>query len=312
MNNWDCFGIGPLIWLVLSIFSFVAACVFFILLVQELEKKKSFVRAVNTAALDRVASAGKRRNPPSKKPSLANILEEWEGYVEEMEEKEGQIMEWVEDLSHDLKTPLGAIRGYTEIIQDQQANNAVESAHLKAILRLSAQMQEMLEDLSEVSRLRTLKDTSTWETLSFAELVMDNLHLYQNQLDNRGLDLKIEAINDLLLVKGNPRLLQRAIQNLLQNSIKYSPLGGEIKLALEREGLLAKMTLSNLTYGQTISSWEDLIGRHHRGKGHQEKGSGLGLPIVVSIAKLHEGSLQMLSIENGKASFILQIPLLKV
>lgn len=205
-----------------------------------------------------------------------------------------KMMDWVGDIAHDLKTPIGAIQGYAEILQETTRPGEDRLLrYTEAILSLGDRMQSMLENLSQISQVQAKNSEKEFELFSLSELVSDIVGLYRLKFQEKGLGLKMPVPKSLCLIRGYPAMVERAIQNVLQNAFQYSLPTGEVKVVIEWQQKWITLSISNSSRMPMETEWQRLYERYQTGTESLGTGSGLGLAIVKSVMELHEGDIRM-------------------
>jgi two-component system phosphate regulon sensor histidine kinase PhoR len=218
---------------------------------------------------------------------------------------------WVSDVAHELKTPLTALL----LVGDSLAAQ-VNSQNARLVERLQRELlrlQELVGDLLELSRLEnTLPGLGQRATLvdlpSLVEQVWANL---RPLADPRGIRLDLQAPAQLQ-VRGDSSRLHRALLNLLDNALRYSPDGGVVDVSLARRGDWCQIGVADQGSGLSEDDLLHLFERFYRGdparaRG-QRTGSGLGLSIVQQIAVTHGGRIQASNQPDGGALLELILP----
>lgn len=210
-----------------------------------------------------------------------------------------QLIEGVRNVSnaiaHDLRTPLAEVRARLESLlrraEGPEATLDEVAAAIGGIDRLIGIFNALLR-LAEIdSGLRR----AGFKTVDLAALVADTAELYGPAAEARGLSFTLETAPGLT-ADGDPSLLAQAVGNLLDNAIKYTPSGGNIRLGLVRDGANGvAITVTDTGPGLTEEERGRATDRFYRGDSSRSaaEGVGLGLSLVAAIAKLHGGSLRL-------------------
>jgi phosphoserine phosphatase RsbU/P len=223
-------------------------------------------------------------------------------------------------VSHDLKTPLTAIRGYAQLLARRckgpnQPNRAEILAQLERITRATGQMTDLLDELLDASRLQAgrpldLRRAAT-DLVALARQSVADL-----QRDGDDHDLRIEAAVPALVGDWDGPRLQRVLANLLSNAIKYSPDGGSITIRLERGRDLtgrpcARFSVRDQGLGIAPEDLPRLFERYFRGSNAAGRiqGTGLGLAGARQIVEQHDGSIEVVSRPGEGSTFTVQLPL---
>ncbi|WP_254933600.1 cell wall metabolism sensor histidine kinase WalK [Cyanobium sp. WAJ14-Wanaka] len=219
---------------------------------------------------------------------------------------------WVSDVAHELKTPLTALL----LVGDSLAGQ-VNSQNARMVERLQRELlrlQELVGDLLELSRLENITPGATARSgeVVLPELVEQVWQGLRPLADQRGVALELEPAPSLALQADRSRL-HRAVLNLLDNALRYSPDGGAITVAIEERSGWLQLRVSDQGPGLSEEDLDHMFERFYRGDPSRVRsprtGSGLGLPIVQQIAATHGGRIQAFNHPKGGAVLELTLPL---
>lgn len=241
-----------------------------------------------------------------RKKKLMGVLNAVENHISELEGGEQQMGKWVSEIAHDLNAPLGAIQGYAEILSQASVRLSAEDAqrYTEAILSLGERIQGLVDDLLQISLVRSGGQNEKFELLSLAELISDTVLLFKDRFLQNGLVLTMETPEDLCLMMGNPRLLQRMVQNFLENAMHYSRAGTMVEIRVRARKGEFEFSISNWSEGGEEGNLSHLFKRYERGMEASRQGAGLGLSIVKEIAELHQAQIAGFRAENGQTTFV--------
>lgn len=227
--------------------------------------------------------------------------------------------EFLSSVAHDLKTPLVAIQGMTQLTQRQlrhiespETEQAAErlEAVVTAARRMAGLVDEML-DLTQLQMGRALElDRREMDLVALAQSAIE-----QYQSLSTAHHFHLETHYHSLLVAYDPTRLERVIGNLLSNAVKYSPNGGTITVRIEREadtaGEWAILTVSDEGLGIPAADLPRIFERFHRGANvvGQLQGTGIGLASARQIVEQHGGAISVQSVEGAGSSFTIRLPL---
>jgi len=200
--------------------------------------------------------------------------------------------DFVTNVSHELRTPLTVMRGYLEILQDRpedELTGPFRRMHAQAI-----QMQAMLDDLLELSRLQSLDEQGEIEPVDVPAILMQIKE--QAQEISRGRhELQFQIDKDLHLL-GKRSDLESAFRNLVVNALKYTPGGGEISVLWSNGERGPSLAVSDTGIGIPRREIPRLTERFYRvgsDRGRESGGTGLGLAIVKHVLSAHDAQLEI-------------------
>lgn len=218
------------------------------------------------------------------------------------------IEDYVQTLTHEVKSPLSAIRGAAELLGEEMGPEQRER-FLANIRNEANRIQELVDRMLELTVLENLQGIDRLERLSFATLVRKVVESEQPALAKKGIDISSDVPSDLV-IRGAPFLLRQAVSNLLRNAIDFSPPGGRIEITGTVEG--KRLVFAVRDHGPGIPDYAKTkvfgkfysLQRPDTGK----KSTGLGLNFVKVVAELHQGKISIDNCPDGGAIAVLTIP----
>ena len=211
------------------------------------------------------------------------------------------------NVSHDLRTPITAIRGYAELMISAQDNLSLEqrNSYLANIVRRSEQMERIVSDIMELTRMESSETEFQFTSVSIAEMLDELVMMYSMDLEDSKKNLSLDLpMRDSLIVKADPAKLSRVFENLISNAINYTGPEADIVIKAWRTGetkniATQKVHISIEDNGigipeQDIPRIFDRFYRAHN-SGVNIKGTGLGLAIVKLICDKHDAEINVTS-----------------
>ena len=211
------------------------------------------------------------------------------------------------NVSHDLRTPITAIRGYAELIlsSGDRLGPEQKEAYLTNIVRRSEQMERIVSDIMELTRMEASDAEFVFSDVSLCEMLDEVTMMYSMDLEGSKKHISLDIPeDDALMVKGDPRKLSRVFENLVSNSINYTGEEANISIKAWRTGAdlpidkqKIHVTVSDNGIGIPEDSLSRIFDRFYRAKnsGVNIKGTGLGLAIVKLICDKHEARITVQS-----------------
>lgn len=227
--------------------------------------------------------------------------------IEKIKSIDGFRKELIANISHDIRTPLTVVTGYAEMlsIKKDKLSKEEQEKYLLHIQESSKRASGLLNQLIELSKLENDQMSVTKEPFSLNELVSDLVDRYEIIKKEKNINIKLEKETSLPLAFGDISLMERVIQNLLDNAIKYSPDNSEIiiNLAQKEDGLL--FSISDQGMGMNEKEITKIFDRYKRlnPDDNDNKSMGLGLAIAKKVLELHESSLKVKSKLNEGTTF---------
>jgi signal transduction histidine kinase len=214
--------------------------------------------------------------------------------------------------SHELRTPIGVARGYVDLAQSGELGTLPQPAR-EALEQVSASLRDadaILTEMVEIARMEEGRRLLRVDMLDLRETVREAYQRVAPLMTRH--HVLISQPESPLWVEGDRLRLRSAVRNLLENAIKYSPEGGEIRCALNEAGGMASVTVSDRGLGIHPSQVEKLFRRFERASQAAPggiPGTGLGLHLAREIARAHEGDLTVSSRRDAGTTFVLSLPL---
>jgi signal transduction histidine kinase len=211
--------------------------------------------------------------------------------------------ELVANVSHDLRTPLASMQGYLETIlmKDKAIQPEERKQFLEIIFNDTISLNNLVEELFELSKLDAKEIEPKLESCNIAELTQDIVIKFRPLAKKLGVNLEASIPEDALLIEADIRLLDRALSNLIDNALKYTPEGGSATVGLRPEGEKIRVDVSDTGYGIPEDDVPYIFERFYRGKSSKSRsgvGTGLGLAIASRILELHQSKISVDSAEN--------------
>lgn len=248
---------------------------------------------------------------------LATHINDMAKKLEENRLKERKLeqerTELITSLSHDLRTPLTSIIGYLKWIQDGSGLSRNEIVSYAAIaLSKSEKLKQMIDNLFDYTKLTHHQVELHTEEISLSQLINQLLEETFALSEQEGLTVERLLSEDPLIVKADPLLLVRMLDNLIHNAIRYGLRPGKIAIETKREGDMAVIQISNSAKPIDPDIFGQLFEMFVTGdKSRSKHGSGIGLAIVKRIVELHRGSIRAVQ-KNGFITFRIQLPFIQV
>ncbi|MCF7833318.1 MAG: PAS domain S-box protein [Candidatus Marinimicrobia bacterium] len=223
--------------------------------------------------------------------------------------------EFINMVAHELKAPLGAIKGYLEMIIDKQLgdNNELYDNYLKRSLNRSEAMLALLQDLLNIFRMDARTVRREIERVDAGELLSDTIEFFESDIQKRKLQLEV-SIDKNLYIEADHEEIRRVYTNLISNAIKYNKDSGKIRITASVEDTFVAITVEDTGIGMTTEESERLFEEFFRAKNPYTRkisGTGLGMTILKKIIDEYDGKI-IVSSEYEKGSiFTVKLPLAK-
>ena len=208
--------------------------------------------------------------------------------------------EFTANVSHELKTPLHAISGYAELLNNGMVREEDKSRFLSSIYSEAQRLVELIDDTIKLSRLDEGATDMARECVDLYALSEKVLSLLEAKANRTGISLLLEG--KACKINGIPQLLEGIIYNLVDNAIKYNRENGSVSVEVKENEKNVTLTVCDTGIGIPEEYRERVFERFYRvDKSHSKEvgGTGLGLSIVKHAAKLHQAHIELYSVVNG-------------
>jgi two-component system, OmpR family, phosphate regulon sensor histidine kinase PhoR len=228
--------------------------------------------------------------------------------VKQLEEVRRQF---VANVSHELRTPLSIFHGYLETLMEMSDLSGDEaSSYLRIMSKHSRRLQLLLDDLLILARLEARTDPLDIQPLSLKLFLQKILEEWAPRLREKNVSLDVQAEVDT--IPADPFRLEQVFGNLLENSIKYSPVGAVIAVTARRDGEQVELRVDDNGYGIPPGDLPHVFERFYRvekARSREAGGTGLGLSIVKHIVSLHGGDVRAESTFGKGTSIVIHLPM---
>lgn len=201
--------------------------------------------------------------------------------------------EWITNITHDIKTPLSSIKGYSELLQDYELDAKEKNRYVDIILNKSAYIEHLIDDLNLTYKLKGNVFLLKKSEANLVEIVRESVIQILNHPLYEETNLDFSTETEQVLFSCDKTLIQRALMNLIYNAIVHNPPDTFIQVFIGQEKETIKVWIEDNGNGIEEGELEDLFSRYYRGTntGEAHKGSGLGLAIAKQIVEAHGGKI---------------------
>ena len=268
------------------------------------------LRAVNDTARRIVATGDlqARVPPPAGGGELAELVRQFNTVLAQNAALIGAQRETLDNLAHDLRTPLARLRGTADLALQNQADSGAAREALADCQEESERVLRLLETMLDVSAAETGTLPLRRERLDLGTVLTDAVDLYREVAEEKNITLHLD-LPAAVLVDGDTLRLGQAVANLLDNALKYTPAGGRVHLAARMEPGFGVIEVSDTGPGVPPAEREKIWRRLFRGDASRsQRGLGLGLSLVKAIVEAHHGTVAVDEADGGGARFTVRLP----
>ena len=246
--------------------------------------------------------------PAARGDEVGELASSFSTMTRRVGESQAEQRRLIADVSHNLKTPLTSILGFSSALASGHAATPEEAARMGSVIhdeagRLAARLGDLLF-LSELESGQAVLDEGDVALSALVESVFRRVAGAPGDEGPRW-ETSIAAG---VIVPGDAARLERAVENLLSNARKFGPAGSVARVTLRAEGGRARLEVTNAAPELEEEQLPRLFDRFYRARPNLRNGTGLGLPIARDIARKHEGTLDA-ALADGQVTFTLTLPL---
>ena len=236
---------------------------------------------------------------------VGELAASFNNMAESLQQTERQRREFIANISHELKTPMTTIAGYTDGILDGTIPQENERPYLQIIANESRRLSRLVRRMLDVSQLQAIDPLKSGNRFDVCESMRRVLISMEKKINDRNLDVDADIPEEPILVRGDNDMITQVIYNLLENAAKFATPGSTLYLGVTTLDGKARVTVRNV--GDTIPAEELplLFERFHKSdksRSEDKDGVGLGLYIVKTILEQHKEKINVTS-ENGVTTF---------
>ncbi|PGT77101.1 cell wall metabolism sensor histidine kinase WalK [Bacillus sp. AFS040349] len=244
------------------------------------------------------------------------LNEDLKRLMEEKEQLEESKKRMLADLSHDLKTPMTTIQGYSKALYEELVDDEEQiKRYLKYIHNKSVRVTTLIDELFMFSKLETPDSQMNIEKKDLCEFYREVIVEYYQLFADKEMELLIDIPTSKLMYEFDTKLLYRAISNLLENTAKYNPEHTTVFISLTKNVNSVTLEIGDDGLGIKDDLVNTLFDPFVRGDQSRKNdgGSGLGLAITKKIIEKHEGKVTLdTKPKRGKTNFIIELPVKEV
>ncbi|MBM7692860.1 two-component system phosphate regulon sensor histidine kinase PhoR [Peribacillus deserti] len=231
--------------------------------------------------------------------------DEWKGIllvfhdITELKKLEQVRKDFVANVSHELKTPITSIKGFTETLLDGALHDEKSLKHfLSIVLKESDRMQTLIQELLDLSKIEQQGFSLSIQNLNLTKLLQETLPIFEQRAALKQIKLSNNSSGDAIEIEGDYDRIKQILINLISNAISYTPPGGSVEVSLEEDKKYAKVSVKDTGIGMAQEELPRIFERFYRidkARSRNFGGTGLGLAIVKHLVEAHQGNIQVKS-----------------
>lgn len=232
--------------------------------------------------------------------------------ITELKKLEQMRKDFVANVSHELKTPITSIKGFSETLLDgAMEDKQALSDFLKIILQESDRLQSLVQDLLDLSKIEQHGFSLSMQQFDIVITIKEVFAIMKGRAQEKEIDLFLEREEGEILISGDPHRIKQVFLNLLSNAISYTPIGGRVSVVIKstRSNIIVKV--SDTGIGMEAEEIPRIFERFYRvdkARSRNSGGTGLGLAIVKHITEAHKGNITVKSTIGTGTVFTIKLP----
>jgi len=233
--------------------------------------------------------------------------------VENLKQSDTLRRELIANVSHDLRTPLATLQGYIEtlFLKNKSLTEEEQQHHLEIAIRHCERLSKLIEELFELARLDSQETKVRYEPFNISELAHDVIQKFDLSAEERQITIQTDYNQTLPFVNADIAMIERVMENLIDNAVRHTPEGGSIRLTFNVQNGDIAVCVSDTGCGISKEDLPNIFNRFYQRERTQESKighSGLGLAITKRILELHDKSIIVESKVGSGTTFTFFLP----
>lgn len=237
---------------------------------------------------------------------IRTMIQNFNVMIKELGNTELFRNDFIENVSHEFKTPLSAIEGYATLLQKKDISEKKQIEYTNKILFNTKRLSSLAGNILLLSRLENQENEIKREKYSLDEQIREIILLLETEWTNKNIDLDIDL--ESIDYYGNRELLAQVWLNILGNAIKFVETNGTIRVLLYNSKNSVTVSVEDNGMGMSPEVMQRIYEKFYQGdRSHSTSGNGLGLALVKRIVDLHQGNIQVSSEEREGTVFLVEL-----
>ena len=237
----------------------------------------------------------------SKNPTFSELSESFNTLAEELENTEMLRSDFINNISHEFKTPIVSISGLAKLLRKGNLSEEQRLQSLAAIEEESIRLSRMATNFLNLTKVENQTILTDCVSYNLSEQLRSCVLLLESAWEKKNIDLQLDF--DEYTVEANEELMKQVFINLIDNAIKFTDYGGTVGIKIVDKGESYDVSVSNTGIDISPEDQKRIFNKFYQAdKSHSTEGNGIGLAIVKYIVELHKGSVSVES-KNGMTTF---------
>ena len=256
-------------------------------------------------AMDEVANGNFSIQLDTSKSSSGEIKELYAGFnllTSQLRSTEILQTDFISNVSHEFKTPINAIEGYTTLLQSTENIDEVENEYIEKILFNTRRLSSLVSNILLLSKIENQSIQAKRNVFSLDEQIRESIVALETAWEPKNIEFDVEL--DAVKYTGNEIIVRHIWSNLIGNAIKFSPIGSTVTIKLENKKDRFVFTVSDQCEGLSEEAKKHLFDKFYQADtSHKSEGNGLGLALVKQILAIEGGDITAENIDGGGCRF---------
>jgi len=245
---------------------------------------------------------------PEKESEMGELIANFNMMVRDLRSIETLKTDFIANVSHEFKTPLSTIQGYSTLLQDENLSEEERASYTKYIIEATKQLSSLIGNILKLSKLENHESEVERERIDVAEQIRQAILFMETQWSIKNIDLDIDLCTGEVFA--NADLLMQVWLNVIGNAIKFSDYAGKLIVKSEVASGMYKVTVKDYGCGMDDDTLKRVFEKFYQGdNSHSKEGNGLGMALVKKIIDLHKGEILVESELNKGTVFYISFPI---
>lgn len=302
----DELSLGTLLISVLAFSIICGAIISLLLALMPLKPFNYFIDSMNKLAKGEFKTRIKFKSSWADHKAFKEISNSFNKLAEELENTEMLRADFINNFSHEFKTPIVSIAGLAKLVNKGNLSEEQRNDYLQAIEDESIRLSTMATNVLNLTKVENQTILTGTTTFNLSEQIRFCVLLLENKWTRKKIDLEIDF--DEYMIVANEDMLKEVWINLIDNAVKFSPDGGTVSVSIEDLSDKFSVKVSNIGNEITDEDKKKIFSKFYKAdKSHASEGNGIGLAIVKQIVDLHGGEV-LVKCENSIVTFSVNLP----